>query len=117
MNNFFTYIYFSWDIYSMAAPITLFCFYFKTTEKVSWKAKKWIRQNLTFDNNSGRLDIEISKPLGLLFSDITSCHLKIASFRWLNENNRLLFPITGIDDQGLELQWIVTEGSIDGLNV
>ena len=26
---------------------------------------------------------------------------KIASYRWLHENNRLLFPITGIDDQGL----------------
>ena len=32
---------------------------------------------------------------------ITGCYLKIASYRWLQENNKLLFPITGIDDQGL----------------
>ena len=60
MNNFFIYIYFSWDIYFMAAPTTLFCFYFKTTEKMSWKAKKWIRQNLTHDNNSGRVQFKYS---------------------------------------------------------
>ena len=36
-----------------------------------------------------------------LFSDITSCYLKISSCRWLKENNRLLFSTTGIDDQGL----------------
>ena len=54
------YIYFSWDIYFMAAPTTLFCFYFKTTEKMSWKAKKWIRQNLTHDNNSGRVEFKYS---------------------------------------------------------
>ena len=36
-----------------------------------------------------------------LFSDITSCYLKISSCRWLKENNRLLFSTTGKDDQGL----------------
>ena len=37
-----------------------------------------------------------------LFSDITSCYLKITSCSWLKENNRLLFSVTGIDDdQGL----------------
>ena len=34
----------------------------------------------------------------LLFSDIPSFFLKITSCRWLKENNRLLFPITGIDN-------------------
>ena len=35
-----------------------------------------------------------------LFSDIASWYLKITSCRWLKENNRLIFPITGIDNQG-----------------
>ena len=35
-----------------------------------------------------------------LFSYITSCYLKITSCRWLRENNRLLFSVAGIDDQG-----------------
>ena len=30
---------------------------FKTADKVSWKAKKLIRQSLACDNNSARLDI------------------------------------------------------------
>ena len=35
-----------------------------------------------------------------LFSNITSFDLKITSCRWLKENNRLLFSVTGIDNQG-----------------
>ena len=35
--------------------------------------------------------------------NITGYYLKIASYRWLQENNRLLFPITAIDDQGLNI--------------
>ena len=31
---------------------------------------------------------------------ITSSYLKITSCRWLKENNRLLFSVTAIDDQG-----------------
>ena len=95
MNNFFTYIYFSWDIHFMAAPTTLCCCYFKTTEKVSWKAKKWIRQNLTFDNNSGRLDIEISKPLGLIKVElrIFSLFSSLISFVFEVEHWLFLFSI------------------------
>ena len=36
------------------------------------------------------------------YLDKKNCYLKIASCRWLNENNRLLFSVTGIDDQGLK---------------
>ena len=48
-----------------------------------------------------------------LFSDITGCYLKIAGCRWIKENNRLLFSVTGIDDQGLDSQkWnqFITKG-------
>ena len=65
MNNFFIHIYFSWDIYFMASRTTLFCFYFKTAEKMSWKAKNWITQNLTCEYNSGRLNIYLPKTVGL----------------------------------------------------
>ena len=44
---------------------------------------------------------KIASKKNRLFSNITGCYPKIASCRWLHENNRLLFPITGIDDQGL----------------
>ena len=37
------------------------------------------------------------------FSNITSFYLKITSCRWLKENNRLLFSVTGIDNQSLKL--------------
>ena len=43
-----------------------------------------------------------------LFSDITGCYLKIASCRWIKENNRLLFSVTGIDDQGHRQQKLQT---------
>ena len=66
MNNFFIHIYFSWDIYFMASPTTLFCFYFKTAEKMSWKAKNWITQDLTCEYNSGRPNIYLPKTVGLL---------------------------------------------------
>ena len=44
---------------------------------------------------------------------ITSSYLKITSCRWLKENNRLLFSVTGIDNQGhshIIGTWVPTQG-------
>ena len=90
MNNFFIHIYFSWDIYFMASPTTLFCFYFKTAEKMSWKAKNWITQNLTCEYNSGRPNIYLPKTVGLL----TYCFLLTYFFLLTFYMKRPYIPLT-----------------------
>ena len=48
--------------------------------------------SLLFLDNSQENSLLFAKILSKnrLFSDITGCYLKIASYRWLHENNRLL---------------------------
>ena len=37
--------------------------------------------------------------------------LEITSSKWQEENNRLLFAVTGVDDQGLNMARLAKDGS------
>ena len=76
-------------ILSLYAHSLLYIWFFRQFWKITgcyWKIVNFLLAILT--NN-------------WLFSNSSLLFSKMISFRWQEENNRLLFSITGIDDQGI----------------